>query len=53
MILDAVTGEPQQFGKHRNSIGPLDQALEYVRDYHGWEERFVIVKMQTIQAAKI
>lgn len=49
MVLDAVTGEPQRFGKHQNSVGYIEEALEYVKHRPGWEDRMVIVRLSAIR----
>lgn len=53
MVLDAVTGEPQRFGKNLQSVGTLQEAAEYVSKRPGWEDRMVIVKLETIRAFKV
>lgn len=53
MVLDVVTGKPERFAAVNNSIGTLEEALEYVNNYKGWESRFVIVRLQCIVAGKI
>lgn len=53
MVLDSVTGEPQRFGQSLNSIGTLQEAAEYVTTRPGWEDRMVIVKLETIRGFKV
>lgn len=50
MFLDKVTGKPKRFGDDMNSMGTLDEALKYCKAWEGWEDRFVIVKLNCIAA---
>lgn len=50
MVLDLVTGEPQRFGKGMNSIGTLEDAVEYASSRTGWENRMVVVKLDCVAA---
>lgn len=53
MVLDAVTGEARHFGEPYRTIGTLSDALEYVRNRRGWEDRMVIVHLNCIIAGRI
>ena len=48
MIIDRVTGKPQRF-RNCDAMGTLEDALEYVSNYTGWETRYVIVKLNCIE----
>ena len=52
MVIDKITGELERFGG-ANAIIPFDEALEYLVDKKGWEDRTVIVKMKCVQGFKL
>lgn len=55
IVLDTVTGKIERaFGSHgQHAIGPLSEALEYLKNKKGWEDRTVIVKMQCVKAFQL
>ena len=48
MVLDVVTGKPERFGKHMNSIGTKLEAIKYLESSDMWMDRRVIVKLDCI-----
>ena len=49
MVLDKVTGTPKRAFKSGNSIGPLFEALEYLKDAKCLD-RLIIVKIECIKS---
>ncbi len=53
MVLDTVTGKPERAFEIGNSIGSFSEALEYLKNKKGWEDRTIIVKLNCVQGFKI
>ena len=52
MVMDTVTGDKYRFAKDRknnHTIGTVEQALDFVSNMTGWQDRTIIIKMQCIK----
>ena len=50
--MDTVTGDKYRFAKDRknnHTIGTVEQALDFVSNMTGWQDRTIIIKMQCIK----
>ena len=53
MVIDKVTGKAERAFNTGNSIGTFEEAKKYVGIRRGWEDRMIIVKLDSIAAFKL